>query len=123
VRTVRRTIDRAAFLREQGAEPRPGLDDPREMTVTMIPSASAPDVAPRLRSGDLVFWIGKANGIFVVHTGLVVRGADGGLVFRHGSSRAGRVLDESFTAYAESAGFAEGFCVMRLRADAAPPTR
>ena len=47
---------------------------------------------------------------------MVVRaGNDGELLFRHASSKAGRVLDESFLAYAEGATFAEGFLVLRLR--------
>jgi len=118
---VERTIDRAAFLRDHGAEPRPGVDDARAMAVDFVPSDALADVAPAIRNGDLVFWVGKVDGIFVVHTGLVVRGADGSLTFRHGSSKAGKVLDESLAEYAERSTFALGFLVLRVRPDAEPP--
>lgn len=121
LRRVERTIDRAAFLREHGAEPRAGLDEAMEMAVDIVPSPELAAVAPALESGDLVFWVGKAEGIFVVHTGLAVRGGDGELIFRHGSSRAGRVLDESLAEYAARSAFAQGFLVLRVRDDAAPP--
>jgi hypothetical protein len=119
---VKRTIDRAAFLREHGAEPRPGLDDPREIEIRVVPAAALGNVASRIRSGDLVFWVGKREGIFVVHTGLAVRGEGGALTFRHASSKAGRALDEPLSAYAEAASFAAGFLVLRIRegARAAP---
>lgn len=118
-RRVRRTIDRAQFLRGQGAEPRPGLDEPRDVEADIVPIEAWEEAAPALRSGDLVFWVGRKEGILVVHTGLVVREADGRLVLRHGSSRAGVVRDEPFGDYAAGATFAEGFLVLRLREDAA----
>jgi N-acetylmuramoyl-L-alanine amidase-like len=117
-RVVTRTIDRAAFLRGHGAAARPGLDDPRTRDLAYIPTESLAAVAPQVRSGDLVFWVGKADGIFVVHTGLAVRRADGTLDLRHGSSAAGHVLDEPFADYAARAKFAIGFLVLRLRDDA-----
>jgi N-acetylmuramoyl-L-alanine amidase-like len=116
--TVTRTIDRAAFLHEHGAEARPGVDDAVERTLTYVPREALADVADAIRAGDLVFWVGKADGIFVVHTGLAARDADGRLLFRHGSSRAGHVLDESLADYAATAKFALGFLVLRLREDA-----
>lgn len=118
-RKVERTIDRAAFLREQGATPRP-VDAPRAWSVDIVPREELGAVADRLRSGDLVFWVGERDGIFVVHTGLTVRSSAGELLFRHGSSKAGRALDESFADYNERATFAAGFVVLRLRDDAAP---
>ncbi len=124
VRIVRRTIDRAQFLRDQGASPRPGLDDPVTREVAYVPRAAAGDVSPALRSGDLVFWVGRREDIFIAHTGMVVRDGTGGeLLFRHASSKAGRVLDESFLAYAAGATFAEGFLVLRLREGAIVPAR
>jgi hypothetical protein len=51
----------------------------------------------------------------VVHTGLAVRSAAGELLFRHGSSRAGKVVEESFADYAAAATFALGFVVLRIR--------
>lgn len=114
VQTVRRTIDRATFLQGHGAGPRPGVDDAREFEVAYIPSDALAAVAPSIRSGDLIFWVGKAESIFVVHTGLAVRGEDGELLFRHGSSKAGRVLDESLADYAARSGFSIGFLTLRL---------
>jgi D-alanyl-D-alanine carboxypeptidase/D-alanyl-D-alanine-endopeptidase (penicillin-binding protein 4) len=119
--TVERTIDRAAFLRDAGAEPRPGVDDARTHKVEIVPRERLADVADRIRSGDLVFWVGKRDGIFVVHTGLAVRDEDGALLFRHGSSKAGRTLDESFADYNGRATFALGFLVLRLREDVSLP--
>lgn len=119
-RVVRRTIDRAKFLREHGAEPVAGRDDPGVVEERIIPSDAAKEVEPGLRSGDLVFWVGRSEAVDVVHTGLVVRGADGELLFRHASSKAGRALDESFAAYAARLN-AEGFLVFRLRDGAKPP--
>ncbi|MGH2570130.1 MAG: N-acetylmuramoyl-L-alanine amidase-like domain-containing protein, partial [bacterium] len=118
---VERTIDRAAFLRDAGVEPRPGLDDARTYQVDIVPRERLAEVAERIRSGDLVFWVGKREGIFVVHTGLAVRADDGALLFRHGSSKAGLTLDESFAGYNERATFALGFLVLRVRDDAAMP--
>jgi hypothetical protein len=123
VERVERTIDRASFLRDNGAEPRDGVDDARVMEVHFVPSSALAAVAPALKSGDLIFFLGKANGIFVVHTGLVVRHADGGLTLRHGSSRAGKVQDESFAKYSAHSRSTQGFLVLRIRPDAAPPAR
>lgn len=118
---VERTIDRAAFLREHGAEPRPGLDDARTLSIDFIPSGELAAVAPSIRSGDLVLWIGNVESIFVVHTGLAVRGPDGELLLRHGSSKAGHVLDESLADYAARSSFAQGLLLLRVRDDAAVP--
>ncbi len=118
---VERTIDRAAFLRDHGAEPRPGLDDPRTVSAHIIPRESVAAAAPNLVSGDLVFWAGRKDGILIVHTGLAVL-PDGGapVLFRHASSKAGKVTEEPLADYAARAGFSAGFLVLRLREDAAP---
>jgi hypothetical protein len=124
VRVVRRTIDRAQFLRDQEASPRPGLDGPVTWELAYVPRGGAGEVSPALRSGDLVFWVGRREDIFIAHTGMVVRDGSGGeLLFRHASSKAGRVLDESFLGYATGATFAEGFVVLRLREGAKVPAR
>jgi hypothetical protein len=115
--TVERTIDRATFLRDQGVEPRPDVDGVRTYSIEIVPRDQLVAVTDRIESGDLVFWVGKNEGIFVVHTGLAVRGDDGALLFRHGSSKAGQALDESFADYNERATFAAGFLVLRLRDD------
>lgn len=119
--SVTRTIDRAAFLRDQGAEPRPGEDDAREMTISIVPSSALRDVESNLRSGDLLFWVGKKPGIFALHSGLVVVSEDGPAVFRHASSAAGRVVDESLWDYAERSTFDLGCIVLRIRTDATAP--
>jgi len=116
--SVTRTIDRAAFLQGHDVAPRPGADDPRELELAYLPTGALPAADAAIRPGDLVFWVGRADAIFVVHTGLAVRAADGTLLFRHGSSAAGRVLDEPFADYAQRATFALGFLVLRLRDDA-----
>jgi D-alanyl-D-alanine carboxypeptidase/D-alanyl-D-alanine-endopeptidase (penicillin-binding protein 4) len=125
VRVLRRTIDRARFLSERGASARPGLDGIVTRELAYVPREAAPEVASALRSGDLVFWVGKRDDIFIAHTGMVVRDADkrdgAEFLFRHASSAAGRALDESFLAYAEGAVFAEGFVVLRLRTGARAP--
>jgi hypothetical protein len=121
--SVTRTIDRARFLREQGASPRAGVDGVETTSVVVVPRAEASAVAPALRDGDLVFWVGNAEGIFVLHTGLVVRGPDGELSLRHASSKAERVLDEPFLAYAERSTYAIGYLVLRLNGSAAPGDR
>jgi hypothetical protein len=113
--TVHRTIDRAAFLREHGAEPRETIDDRRELSIEVIPIEALARVEPALRSGDLVFWVGKREGICVVHTGLAVRSEKGELLHRHASSKAGQALDESFADYAGRASFAVGFMILRVR--------
>jgi hypothetical protein len=95
------------------------VDDAREYTVRIIPVESLPDVESRIEAGDLVFWIGGVEGIFVLHTGLAVRGPEGGLLFRHASSREGRAVEESFADYAAARSF-RGFLVLRLREDPWP---
>jgi hypothetical protein len=115
VQVVSRRIDRATFLKERDTEPVPGRDDARDLPITYVPSEAAPRVADAVESGDLVFWVGRKDGIDIVHTGMAVRGDDGTLLFRHGSSRAERVLDEPFLDYAARSGFTIGFVVLRLR--------
>ncbi|MDP6802006.1 MAG: DUF1460 domain-containing protein [Gemmatimonadota bacterium] len=117
---IRRTIDRAEFLRGHGVTPSPA-DAPREATIAVIPRRDAAKAEGRLRTGDLVFWVGDREGIFSLHTGLVARGLSGELLFRHASSRAGQVVDDSFRDYAASAEYAVGFLVLRPRADARVP--
>jgi hypothetical protein len=118
---VTRRIDRVAFLRGQGVEPRAGIDDVRAITIPVAPSSALRELEPNLRSGDLLFWVGKKEGIFALHSGLVVRGADGAVTFRHASSTAGRVVDESLAEYAERSTFDRGFLVLRIRTDAVAP--
>lgn len=120
-RKVERTIDRAAFLREQGVEPRPGRDEARTYAIDIVPRGELAAVTDGIENGDLVFWVGRREGIFVVHTGLAVRDDEGSLLFRHGSSKAGRALDEPFAEYNERATFADGFLVLRLRDIDSPP--
>ena len=111
---VTSTIDRPRFLRGQGVEPRPGIDDVRTETIRVIPRASAAKAAAAMHSGDLVFWVGGVEGIFVLHTGLFVRSSEGVAMFRHASSKAERVLDEPFLDYAAGSTYV-GFLVLRLR--------
>ncbi len=113
-----RTIDRAQFLRDKGATPRAGLDDARTVTLSIVPRESLAAVADSIRAGDLIFWAGKRDGIDFVHTGLAARDAQGVLLFRHASSKAGRVVQEPFADYASRATFSTGFAVLRLREDA-----
>ena len=112
---VVRTIDRAKFLTDKGAQPRPGVDDAGPFTMSIIPRESLAAVAAAIASGDLIFWSGKKDGIDVVHTGLAVRDAKGTLLFRHASSKAGKVTEEPFADYASRATFTSGFLVLRLR--------
>jgi len=119
-RRIERTIDRAAFLRGQGVEPRAGVDVVETRAIDVVPREKLAEIADRIRSGDLVFWVGEREGIFVVHTGLAVRGEDGTLLFRHGSSKAGLALDEPFDGYNDAATFAAGFLVLRLRDEPLP---
>jgi hypothetical protein len=114
-----RTIDRAQFLREKGATPREGVDDARAVTLVIVPRESLAAVSDSIRAGDLVFWAGKRDGIDFVHTGLAARDAQGALLFRHASSKAGQVVEESFAGYASRAAFSPGFALLRLRDDAA----
>ncbi len=115
VRTLTRTIDRETFLRDAGATPRPGVDDARPIEQGVIPGEALAAVQARVLPGDLILWVGEVEGIFSLHTGLAVRDEAGTLLFRHGSSKAERVLDESFTGYAERrAKFVPYFVVLRL---------
>lgn len=115
---ITRTIDRAKFLRDKGVEPRPGVDDEAKLTMRMIPRESLAPVAQAIASGDLIFWAGKKDGIDIVHTGLAVRDAQGRLLFRHASSKAGKVAEEPLADYAARATFTSGFLVLRPREDA-----
>jgi hypothetical protein len=115
---VTRTIDRAAFLTAHGVAPRPGVDDARTFATRIIPRDRVASVAPSIRNGELIFWAGKKDGILIVHTGLAVRNADGVLLFRHASSRAGKVTEEPLADYAAHAAFTSGFLVLRVREDA-----
>ncbi len=122
IETVRKTIDRATFLRDQGAEPREGLDAPGTIEFVMIPTAKAGACADRLRTGDLVLWVAKKDGLDIAHTALLVRDPkSGALLQRHASSRAGKVTDEPFSAYAERASFALGIVVLRVVPEAVVP--
>ena len=120
VTQVTRTIDRPKFLRDQGLEPRDGVDVVEERELTMIPVDAIPAVDPGVRSGDLVLWIGGVEGIFSLHTGLAVRADDGSLLFRHASSRAKEAVEQDFAEYAASTKF-RGFVLLRIREDAQFP--
>jgi hypothetical protein len=120
--TVRKTIDRASFLRDQGAAPREGLDGTSTIEFAMIPTAKLRACADRLRTGDLVLWVAKKDGLDIAHTALLVRDPENGaLLQRHASSRAGKVTDEPFAAYAERASFALGIVVLRVVPEAVVP--
>jgi hypothetical protein len=120
--TVRKTIDRASFLLNQGATPREEVDDPNTIEFAMIPTGKVGACAERLRTGDLVLWVAKKDGLDIAHTALLVRDPkDGTLLQRHASSRAGKVTDEPFAAYGERATFALGIVVLRVVPEAAIP--
>ncbi len=120
-RTIRKTIDRAAFLREQGAAPRPGVDGAGTIEFAAIPTAELAAVGDRLRSGDLLLWVAKKDGIDIAHTGMVVRDPkNGSPLHRHASSKAAKALDEPLFDYAKRATFADGVVVLRLKPEAAP---
>jgi hypothetical protein len=122
-RKITREIDRATFLRDHGAEPRPGKDKLEKIEIELIPMAEIPSATSKLRSGDLVFWVAKKEGIDIAHTGMVVRNAkDGSVVHRHGSSKAGATLDEPLLEYAErTSSVFDGIVVLRLKPEAKPP--
>lgn len=118
---VTHTIDRAQFLRAKGVTPRPAVDDAGPLTMHVVPRESVAKVASAIRSGDLVFWAAQKDGIDIAHTGLAVRDSSGALLFRHASSKAGRVVQEPLADYAAHATFSAGLVVVRLRPDAALP--
>jgi hypothetical protein len=122
-RKITREIDRAAFLRDHGAEPREGKDKLEKVEIELIPMAEIQSATSKLRSGDLVFWVAKKEGIDIAHTGMVVRNSkDGSVVHRHGSSKAGATLDEPLLEYAErTAPVFDGIVVLRLKPEAKPP--
>lgn len=120
VTRVTRTIDRPKFLRDQGLEPRAGVDVVEERELTMIPVSAIATVDAGVQSGDLVLWIGGVEGIFSLHTGLAVRAEDGTLRFRHASSRAKEAVEQDLAEYAASTKF-RGFVLLRIRDDARAP--
>ncbi|MCA9752717.1 MAG: DUF1460 domain-containing protein [Gemmatimonadetes bacterium] len=122
VEEATRTIDRTKFLRDQGVEPRGAIDAPLSPTIGYVPVAALPEVAPRIESGDLVFWVGSTPGIFVLHTGLAVRTADGTLRFRHASSRAGEAVEQPLMEYAAGTKFL-GVVVLRMLESPVIPAR
>lgn len=76
----------------------PGLPQ-RRRRVAYVPSAvfDGPP-AGRLRTGDYVGIYAEDNGLDVTHTGIaLVKGT--GVIFRHASQTAGRVIDEDLTSY------------------------
>lgn len=123
-RKIAKEIDRAAFLREHGVEPRPGVDKLEKIEIEMIPITDVRSADAELHPGDLVLWVAKKEGIDIAHTGMVVRNPkDGSLIHRHGSSKAGVSLDEPFFEYADRvAPVFEGIVVLRLKPAAIPPS-
>jgi hypothetical protein len=81
-RKIEKEIDRAAFLRDHGVEPRPGIDKLEKVEIEMIPIDDVRAAEAGLRSGDLVMWVAKKEGIDIAHTGMVVRAKDGSLIHR-----------------------------------------
>jgi hypothetical protein len=121
-RKIEKAIDRAAFLRDHGVEPRPGIDKLEKVEIEMIPIDDVRAAEAGLHSGDLVMWVAKKEGIDIAHTGMVVRAKDGSLIHRHGSSKAGVSLDEPFFDYATRVSTVfEGIMVLRLKPKAEPP--
>ncbi|HET9887066.1 MAG TPA: N-acetylmuramoyl-L-alanine amidase-like domain-containing protein [bacterium] len=121
-RKIEKQIDRAAFLRDHGVEPRSGIDKLEKIKIEMIPIDDVRAAEKNLRSGDLIMWVAKKDGIDIAHTGMVVRAKDGALIHRHGSSKAGISLDEPFFDYATRvAPVFEGIMVLRLKPKAEPP--
>lgn len=115
VRSIKKTIDRSKFLRDQGVAPGPA-DEPSTIEFAAIPLSEVTAVGSQLRSGDLVFWVAKKPGIDIAHTGMIVRDPrDGSLVHRHASSKGGKAMEEPLAAYAGRATFAEGFVVVRMK--------
>jgi hypothetical protein len=120
--SIQKTIDRASFLRQHGAEPRPGVDEAAQLRLDALQLGGIAAADSALRSGDLVLWVSKKEGIDIAHTGMIVRDAQGTLIHRHASSKAGMAVDEPLLDYAaRAASFSDGIVVLRLKPDAEPP--
>lgn len=70
----------------------PGLP-PRRERFTCVPKARLKDLAPRLRTGDLLFFVSTRRDLDVFHGGLVVRVGDR-LRLRHAARSQGGVVEQ-----------------------------
>ncbi len=100
---LRRTIRKSRFLRSYGLV-HPEFKD-QEHSTWIIPRQEIGNVADRLEHGMIVLMIGTRSWLFAIHTGILLRPADGSAVrLRHASGRVGKVVDEDFFAYLRRGG-------------------
>lgn len=95
---VTRTISHLRFFAGKGFTDLPVVFPDRQVTIAYIPLARLAAHQDSLRSGDIVALIQDRPGIFSAHMLLVIRDQRG-LIFRHASQSAGRVLDVPFAEY------------------------
>jgi hypothetical protein len=87
-------------LRENGAVFLPGIP-PVSRTITFVPkTAPWPLLRQGLRMGDYVGIYTETEGLDVSHVGIIVL-HNGGLILRHASSLAGKVVDQNLETYME----------------------
>ncbi len=97
---MRKTIDRAAVLRQKGVPKNEltAIPPPQTLAIKYIPEADLPAIKTKLQAGDLAVVIQSRPGIFAAHLGFLLRDGDGRIFFRNASARRGvkKVVDEDF---------------------------
>jgi 3D (Asp-Asp-Asp) domain-containing protein len=94
-----KTIDRAAFLRKMGVrDASVAAIPPQTMTIDYIPKENLSAIKSKLQGGEMVCIVQNQPGIFIAHTGFIIRDRFGNVLFRHASPRfdARQVIDEFF---------------------------
>jgi len=78
-----------------------------------IPKSKSPEAFLKMKSGDIIAFVGKIDSIFVIHTGLIEIKEKTNPVLWHASSKHKKVVDENLAAYLNRRNPVIGFIVLR----------
>ncbi len=117
--TITKTINKRKFFEEKGYvfHNRTSSSIPSEkitVTTRIIPPDRLDRVNTLIKAGDIIPITTDTKGIVVRHVGEAAHDDKGGLLLRHASSRARRVIQEPLDEYLVSFASPAGFKVLRL---------
>jgi len=87
-------INRSDFAASRGCKHATLWPQPQRMSIRFIPTRQLLTTAAKLKGSEILVLITGREGIFASHLGFMIKGGDGGMLFRHASLIHKSVVDE-----------------------------
>jgi hypothetical protein len=99
---VTRKLNRPAFLRSRGGDPKLSPTPAITATARYVPRAGVPAVLDRIPDGSIAVFVSSNQATVAGHLGFLFR-KDGRVILRHASQRQKRVVDQPLSAFMQAA--------------------